>query len=73
VRILLAIHNAYTNHTSGAAHSMRILVQWLSVAGHQVSVLSTARFDARPPADLLKHLAERRGIEVGATADVSQC
>jgi glycosyltransferase involved in cell wall biosynthesis len=58
VRILLAIHNAYTDHTSGAAHSMRILMQWLAEAGHEVSVLSTARFDARPPADLLKHLAE---------------
>src|SRR5688500_18610321 len=37
---------------------MRILMQWLAEAGHEVSVLSTARFDARPPADLLKHLAE---------------
>lgn len=66
MRILLAIHNAYTDHTSGAAHSMRILMQWLSEAGHQVSVLSTGRFDARPPADLLRHLAEH-GIEARRT------
>jgi hypothetical protein len=29
MRMLLAIHNAYTDHTSGAALSMRILMQWL--------------------------------------------
>ena len=58
MRILLAIHNAYTDSTSGAAQSMRILMQWLAEAGHDVRVLGTARFDARPPADLMQHLAE---------------
>jgi len=58
MRILLAIHNAYTDHTSGAAQSMRILMQWLAEAGHDVRVLCTARFDARPPGDLIRHLAE---------------
>ena len=58
MRILLAIHNAYTDHTSGAAQSMRILMQWLAEAGHDVRVLATARFDARPPGDLIQHLAE---------------
>jgi glycosyltransferase involved in cell wall biosynthesis len=58
MRILLAIHNAYTDHTSGAAQSMRILMQWLADAGHDVRVLATARFDARPPANLAEHLAE---------------
>lgn len=58
MRILLAIHNAYTDHTSGAAHSMRIIMQWLAEAGHDVRVLATARFDARPPGDLLQGRAE---------------
>jgi glycosyltransferase involved in cell wall biosynthesis len=58
MRILLAIHNAYTDHTSGAAHSMRILMQWLAEAGHDARVLGTARFDASPPATLAQHLAE---------------
>ncbi|MBA2302779.1 MAG: hypothetical protein H0W08_09115 [Acidobacteria bacterium] len=49
MRVLLAIHNAYTDHTSGAVHSMRILMQWLAEAGHEVRVVGTARFDARPP------------------------
>jgi glycosyltransferase involved in cell wall biosynthesis len=58
MRILLAIHNAYTDHTSGAAQSMRIIMEWLADAGHEVRALGTARFDARAPADLLAHLAE---------------
>jgi len=58
MRLLLAIHNAYTDHTSGAAHSMRILMQWLAEAGHDVRVLATARFDARPPANPAQHLAD---------------
>ena len=67
MRIVLAIHNAYTDHTSGAAQSMRILMQWLAQAGHDVRVLSTARFDARPPADLMRHLGEH-GIAAQRTA-----
>jgi glycosyltransferase involved in cell wall biosynthesis len=59
MRILLAIHNAYTDSTSGAAQSMRILMQWLAGAGHEVRVLGTARFDAKPPDSLDKHLAEQ--------------
>src|SRR5262245_35819111 len=58
MRILLAIHNAYTDATSGAAHSMRILMQWLAEGGHQCRVLGTARFDARPPDSIDDHLAE---------------
>jgi glycosyltransferase involved in cell wall biosynthesis len=58
MRILLAIHNAYTDSTSGAAHSMRVLMQWLADAGHECRVLATARFDARPPDDLERHLKD---------------
>jgi glycosyltransferase involved in cell wall biosynthesis len=62
--ILLAIHNAYTDHTSGAAHSMRIIMQWLAEAGHEVRVLGTARFDARPPSNLAQHLADHEIVAV---------
>jgi glycosyltransferase involved in cell wall biosynthesis len=58
VRILLAIQNAYTDSTSGAAHSMRILMQWLAEGGHDCRVLGTARFDARPPESIEAHLSE---------------
>lgn len=64
MRILLAIHNAYTDHTSGAAHSMRIIMQWLAEAGHDVRVLGTARFDARPPSNLAQHLADHEIVAV---------
>jgi glycosyltransferase involved in cell wall biosynthesis len=62
VRVLLAIHNAYTDRESGAAHSIRILMKWLAEAGHECRVLATARFDARPP-DIEEHLAGL-GVEV---------
>ena len=58
MRILLAIHNAYTDTTSGAAQSMRILMQWLAEGGHQCRVLGTARFDAKPPDSIEDHLAQ---------------
>lgn len=58
MRILLAIHNAYTDYTSGAAHSVRILMQWLTEAGHLCRVLATARFDAMPPDNIDDHLAK---------------
>ena len=64
MRILLAIHNAYTDHTSGAAHSMRIIMQWLAEAGLEVRVLGTARFDARPPSNLAQHLADHEIVAV---------
>jgi len=56
MRILLAIHNVYTDSTSGAAHSMRILMQWLADAGHDCRVLGTAAFDAGARIDLDAHL-----------------
>jgi len=67
MRLLLAIHNAYTDHTSGAAQSMRILMQWLREAGHDVAVLCTARFDAKAPSNVLTHLSEH-GLDVRRTA-----
>jgi glycosyltransferase involved in cell wall biosynthesis len=57
MRILLAVHNAYTDHTSGAAQSIRILMQWLQRAGHDCRALATARFDGKPPDDLNAHLS----------------
>jgi glycosyltransferase involved in cell wall biosynthesis len=58
MRILLAIHNAYTDATSGAAQSMRTLMQWLADGGHECRVLGSARFDAKPPDSIDDHLAQ---------------
>ncbi len=63
MRILLAIHNAYTDSTSGAAQSMRIMLQWLNDAGHECRVLGTARFDGKPPDSLDAHL-EALDVEI---------
>ncbi len=57
MKILLAIHNAYTDSASGAAHSMRILMQWLRDGGHDCRVLATARCDGKPFEDVDAHLA----------------
>jgi glycosyltransferase involved in cell wall biosynthesis len=57
MRLLLAIHNAYTDYTSGAAHSMRIIMQWLAEDGHECRVIATARFDGTPPESIDGHLS----------------
>ena len=57
MRILLALHNAFTDCVSGAARSTRTHVAWLAEAGHEVRVLCSARFDAAPPESVLAHLA----------------
>jgi glycosyltransferase involved in cell wall biosynthesis len=58
VRFLLAVHNAYTEYTSGAARSMRAVMEWLAADGHTCHVLSTGAFESRSGAMLEAHLAE---------------
>jgi glycosyltransferase involved in cell wall biosynthesis len=58
MRVLLAIHNVYTEFTSGAARSTRTMMEWLAADGHTCQVLSTARFEATPGADIRTHLSQ---------------
>ena len=58
MRLLLAVHNVYTEYASGAARSMRTIMTWLHAAGHECRVLSTARFESTRGAVLHPHLAE---------------
>jgi glycosyltransferase involved in cell wall biosynthesis len=57
MRFLFAAHNVYTDHTSGAALSHRVMMEWLAAAGHDCEVLATARFDTTQPDDIEDHLA----------------
>ena len=50
MRILLIAHNAYVEHTSGAARSVRTIMEWLSDAGHQCRAVTSGRFDQSPGA-----------------------
>jgi len=56
-RILLAVHNVFTEHVSGAARSMRTIMRWLRDSGHHVFALSTGRFESTRGATLDAHLA----------------
>ena len=58
MRFLYAAHNLYTDHTSGAALSTRVLMEWLAAAGHDCEALATARLDSEQPVDIEEHLAQ---------------
>jgi glycosyltransferase involved in cell wall biosynthesis len=58
VRVLLAVHNVYTEFTSGAARSVRTIMQWLAGDGHVCRALSAAWFEATPGAAMGPHLAQ---------------
>ncbi|MCL4203359.1 MAG: glycosyltransferase [Pirellulaceae bacterium] len=49
--ILVAIHNLYTEATSGAARSVRTMTEWLAAAGFPCRVLATTRPDGLGIAD----------------------
>jgi glycosyltransferase involved in cell wall biosynthesis len=73
MRVLLAIHNVYTEFTSGAARSARTMMEWLAADGHACQVLSTARFEQTAGAELRTHLSQlgvtprRRRAQAGCT------
>lgn len=62
MRIVLAIDTVHTDPRSGAAHSMRTLMEWLRDAGHECRVLCSGRFDGIDQ-DVEQHLA-RLGVPV---------
>jgi glycosyltransferase involved in cell wall biosynthesis len=66
MRILLVAHNAYTEHTSGAARSVRTIMEWLRDGGHDCRAVTTGRFDQSPGLTIEAHhadLAARFAIE----------
>ena len=73
MRLLLAVHNAYTDYTSGAARSVRTLVGWMREAGHDCRVLSTARFNTVCPDPTIEAHLARVGIRASWSEPPAGC
>lgn len=58
MRVLMALNNAYTDPYSGAARSMKTMLEWLRDAGHECAVFCTARFDGAGKVDIMQHLRD---------------
>jgi glycosyltransferase involved in cell wall biosynthesis len=58
MRVLLVLHNVYTEYTSGAARSVRTIMEWLAADGHACRVLSSGWFESTPGGELAGHLSQ---------------
>ena len=67
MRALLAVDNCYADAVSGAARSMRTMMEWLAAAGCEAWALATARFDVAPRASFEAHL-ESLGVPISRRA-----
>ncbi len=65
MRFLLVNNHCISDPTAGVTHSMRTLVGFLADAGHDCSVLTTARFESRVTFTIEEHL-QQRGVELPA-------
>jgi glycosyltransferase involved in cell wall biosynthesis len=57
MRILLIAHNAYIEHTNGAARSVRTIMEWLHDGGHTCRAVTSGRFDQSPGLTIEAHHA----------------
>ncbi len=73
MRVLLAIHNAYSDIVSGAARSVRTMLEWLRQDGHACAVLSTARFDKTATEARLRAHLQSLGIVAEWQAPAGAC
>jgi glycosyltransferase involved in cell wall biosynthesis len=75
VRFLLVNNHCISDPIAGVTQSLRTIVEWLSDAGHDCRVLTTARFESAVTFTIEEHLAERgvaaaaSGATTGARAD----
>jgi len=63
VRFLLVNNHCISDPVAGVTQSMRTLITWLSDAGHECQVLTTARFETRVTFTIEEHLRSR-GVEL---------
>jgi hypothetical protein len=68
VRILLIAHNAYIEPTSGAARSVRTIMEWLHDGGHECHAVTSGCFDQIPGPPIEGQLAAM-GIAVRRDSD----
>jgi glycosyltransferase involved in cell wall biosynthesis len=71
VRFLLANNHCISDPIAGVTQSLRTIAEWLADAGHQVQVLTTARFESAVTFTIEEHLAQR-GIAVPSDGDASR-
>jgi len=67
VRFLLANNHCISDPTAGVTQSLRTIVEWLAAAGHQCSVLTTARFESAVTFTLEEHL-QQQGVNLSGLA-----
>jgi glycosyltransferase involved in cell wall biosynthesis len=59
VRFLLVNNHCISDPTAGVTHSLRTIMEWLSDAGHDCHILTTARFESPVTFTIEDHLTER--------------
>jgi glycosyltransferase involved in cell wall biosynthesis len=65
MRFLLVNNHCITDPTTGVAHSLRTIMEWLAEAGHACHILTTARFETPVAPTIEEHLRER-GVDLSA-------
>src|SRR5919204_3546726 len=63
MRFLLVNNHCISDRTAGVTQSLRTIMEWLHDAGHECSILTTARFESRVPFTIEEHLREQ-GVDL---------
>jgi glycosyltransferase involved in cell wall biosynthesis len=63
MRILLIAHNVYTEHTNGAARSVRTIMEWLHDGKHDCHAVTSGRFDQTDGVSIHDH-HDNLGVEL---------
>ena len=67
MRFLLINNHCISDSTAGVTQSLRTIMEWLTDAGHECRILTTARFESRVPFTIEEHLRQH-GVDVAAPA-----
>ena len=65
MRFLLINNHCISDPTAGVTHSLRTIMEWLSDAGHECRILTTARFESGVTFTIDEHLRQQ-GVDVAA-------